>query len=220
MQANYVQRIRIVFRKFGSTRFIGHLDLARAWERTLNRAQIPVAYTQGFNRRPRMQFATATPLGVTSDAEIMDILLRETMDITVLQTMLVEKMPPGIEIVSMKDVPIKEKNLQANTTETTFVVNLGQDISVAELQAEVDTILNAETVIRTRRKKEYDLRPRILDLQVSESEAEETLLTLRLVLEPSKTGRADEVLAELGLDPLDYHINRTDLQLNATPETA
>jgi uncharacterized protein (DUF2344 family) len=47
MQANYVQRLRITFAKFGPTRFIGHLDLATALERSLNRAQVPLAYTQG-----------------------------------------------------------------------------------------------------------------------------------------------------------------------------
>ena len=135
--ATYVQRLRVVFRKFGSTRFIGHLDLARAWERTLNRAQRPVAYTQGFNRRPRMQFATATPLGVTSEAEIMDILLDEVVDPLDMKTVLAEKMPPGIEVVSIVEVPIKEKSLQANTKETTYTVNVGQDISLAELAGEV-----------------------------------------------------------------------------------
>ena len=47
------QRLRLTFSKDGPARFISHLDLARALERALNRAALPVAYTQGFNRRPR-----------------------------------------------------------------------------------------------------------------------------------------------------------------------
>jgi radical SAM-linked protein len=75
MKANYVQRLRLVFAKDGPARFIGHLDLARTLERMLNRAQIPLAYTQGYNPRPRMQLATALPLGFTSECEIADIWL-------------------------------------------------------------------------------------------------------------------------------------------------
>ena len=80
MEANYVQRLRMTFSKGGAARYTSHLDLARALERALNRAQIPVAYTQGFNRRPRMQMATALPLGYTSEYELADILLLEAME--------------------------------------------------------------------------------------------------------------------------------------------
>ncbi len=62
MQANYVQRIRLVYSKLGNTRYIGHLDLARTLQRAINRARIPIAYTQGYNKRPRMQLADALPL--------------------------------------------------------------------------------------------------------------------------------------------------------------
>ncbi|MFN2224368.1 MAG: TIGR03936 family radical SAM-associated protein, partial [Candidatus Promineifilaceae bacterium] len=65
MQANYVQRLRLQFAKVGPTRFIGHLDLAKALERSLNRAQNPLAYTQGYNPRPRMEFAAPLPVDLT-----------------------------------------------------------------------------------------------------------------------------------------------------------
>ena len=80
MQANYVQRLRLEFAKTGPTRFIGHLDLAKALERSLNRAQIPLAYTQGYNPRPRMQLAAALPLGFTSECELADVWLLEAVD--------------------------------------------------------------------------------------------------------------------------------------------
>src|SRR4051794_17382356 len=57
------QRLRIIFGKLGSQKYIGHLDLAKTWERILRRAQISLAYSQGFNARPKMQLAAALPLG-------------------------------------------------------------------------------------------------------------------------------------------------------------
>ena len=70
-----VQRMRMTFTKEGTARYISHLDLARAVERALNRAGLPIAYTQGFNRRPRLSLAAALPLGYTSQAEIADVVL-------------------------------------------------------------------------------------------------------------------------------------------------
>ena len=75
-----VQRMRMTFTKEGTARYISHLDLARAVERALNRAGLPIAYTQGFNRRPRLSLAAALPLGYTSQAEIADVWLTEPVD--------------------------------------------------------------------------------------------------------------------------------------------
>jgi radical SAM-linked protein len=105
MQPTYVQRLRLTFSKVGPTRFIGHLDLARTLERVLNRANIPVTYTQGFNRRPRMQMAAALPLGFTSECEMVDILLDEQMEPTAVQQQLLAKMAPGIILHKVEEVP-------------------------------------------------------------------------------------------------------------------
>src|SRR5512138_1667680 len=56
------QRIRIRFGQDGPLRYVGHHDLARTWERILRRARAPLEYSQGFNPRPRMQFAAALPI--------------------------------------------------------------------------------------------------------------------------------------------------------------
>ena len=80
MQPNYVQRLRLTFRKEGPARYISHLDLARTLERALNRAKVPVAYSQGFNTRPKMSMASALPRGYTSSHELADVWLTETME--------------------------------------------------------------------------------------------------------------------------------------------
>ena len=115
MQANYVQRLRLIFSKGGAARYISHLDLARTLERALNRAKIPVAYTQGFNRRPRMQMATALPLGYTSEYELADILLAERMEPEQARQQLMAKMAPGIVVLQVADVPVSGPSLQAMT---------------------------------------------------------------------------------------------------------
>ena len=222
MQPTAIQRIRIRFRKFGPTRFISHLDIARTWERALNRSKIPVAYTQGFNRRPRLQFATATPLGTTSDWEFIDVWLKEHVSPNQVKHDLDVKMAPGIEVVEATEVELSETALQNQTRETSYRVffldALSQDVEEG-LKAKVADLLAADEIIRERtvkkKLKRYDLRPLIYDLalsrQVDDDGNEAPVLDMRLSLEPSKTGRPDEVLKSLDVDPLDCHVHRTGI---------
>ncbi len=72
-----MMRLRITFSKTGSLRYTGHLDLQTVWERTARRAGLPLAYTQGFHPGPRIQIASALPLGFAGHAEIVDIWLND-----------------------------------------------------------------------------------------------------------------------------------------------
>ena len=218
MQANYVQRLRLIFSKDGPARFISHLDLARTLERALNRAKIPVAYTQGFNRRPRMQMATALPLGYTSEHELADILLAETMEPELAKQQLMAKMAPGIVMLQVLEVPVSAPSLQSITQSSTYVATPLDPVNFAKLQTKVAELLAAKSIERVRerrgKQKVYDLRPLILDLSVEQNKTGQVQIYMNLCLEPAKTGRPDDVLDALGLDPLDVRIHRTGMVLN------
>lgn len=213
MKRNYKQRLRLTFSKTGSTRFIGHLDLARALERALNRAHVPMAYTQGFNRRPRMQVATALALGVTSECEMADIWLTEERRPSEIHDQLSAKMPPGIAILQLIDVPLTEPALQTRTAVSVYQVRLLHP-APADLAARVMKLLAADEWRqrrqRGRKRKEYDLRPMILDITLDETGQK---LRMKLRQESERTGRPDEVLYALGLDPLAARIHRQQLIL-------
>ncbi len=70
-------RLRITFSKSGSLRYTGHLDLHSIWERTVRRAGLPLSYTHGFHPGPKIQLASALPLGFIGCAEIVDLWLDE-----------------------------------------------------------------------------------------------------------------------------------------------
>ncbi len=217
MEANYVQRLRMTFSKGGAARYTSHLDLARALERALNRAKIPVAYTQGFNRRPRMQMATALPLGYTSEYELADILLMETMEPEAARVQLMSKMAPGIDVFKMEEVPVSVPSLQASTVESSYLATLLDPYDVAQLQQQVDAVLTAESImlekVRKKKVRQFDLRPLIIDLKAQEAENGAAQLWMRLYLQPSRTGRPDDVFKALGLDPLDARIHRLQIVL-------
>ncbi|KAA3663465.1 MAG: DUF2344 domain-containing protein [Chloroflexi bacterium] len=216
MQPNYEQRLRLTFRKLGPTRYIGHLDLARTLERSLNRAHIPMAYTQGFNQRPRMQMATALPLGTTSEYELADIWLTEKMDPETARQQLMEKMAPGIDVFRMEEIAFAEPALQTLTVSSHYVATILDPVDTAVLQTRIDALLASETHIRERatgkKRKPYDLRPLILDISLNQTD-DALQINMHLSLAPSKTGRPDEVLLTLELDPLAARIHRTKIML-------
>lgn len=218
MEAVDYQRIRITFGKMGPARWTGHLDVARTWERALNRAKVPMAYTQGFNRRPRMQFASALPLGYTSQSEVVDLWLRENSEPTEILARLQDKMAPGIEVKTAHEVPRKQPALPVLTVEARYEARLRFiDIDLPTLQERVATLEAAEAIEwekagRKNKGKMYDMRPLILGIEIVESDP--LALKLHLKNVEGKTGRPGHVLGALGMDHLDAQIERTDLILS------
>ena len=87
------------FTKSHLTKFISHLDLIRAFERALRRASLPVAYTQGFNPRPKMSFSPALSVGITSNSEYMDVDFYKEVPPQVVISRLNQALPDGLQIV-------------------------------------------------------------------------------------------------------------------------
>lgn len=220
MKANYVQRIRLKFGKKGPARFISHLDLARALERALNRSRLPVAYTQGYNPRPRLQFASALPLGFTSDCELADVWLEEEVEPAQAQAQLEPMMPPGLPLYGVWETPLGAPAMQAVLAEAVYEVDVGVLIDPPQLRRRVSNLLAADSLIRERRGKEYDLRPLVLALSVDDGPQSASHLTMRLSQLPGKTGRPDELLLALDLDPLDVRVRRTALILQEEEDPA
>lgn len=217
MQANYVQRLRVAFRKMGATRWIGHLDVNRTWERALNRAAIPMAYTQGFNRRPRMQFASALPLGYTSACEYVDLWLETEIEPAQALAQIQARMAPGIEVFSAETVNLRQPALPTLTVESRFTVRFNHvEVSADQLSQKVAEVMAANEVMvekhgRKNRGKMYNVRPRILAMTVRDEEPVKLELTLSAA--EGKAGRPGDILKALNIDPLATHIHRADLTL-------
>jgi radical SAM-linked protein len=98
-QAPAVQRIRIRYAKRGPLRFTSHRDFARAFERAVQRAKVPIAYSQGFTPHPKISYASAAPTGVASEAEYLELALRTPMDPADLVPALDAALSPGLDVL-------------------------------------------------------------------------------------------------------------------------
>lgn len=98
-QAPVVQRVRLRYAKRGALRFTSHRDFARAFERALRRAGVPVAFSQGFTPHPKISYASAAPTGVASEAEYLEVGLQAPMPPASLVTALDAALPPGLDVL-------------------------------------------------------------------------------------------------------------------------
>lgn len=92
---------------------MSHLDLMHTWERVIRRSHLPLAFSQGFNPHPKINFASALALGTTSDGEYMDMELTEELPLEQVQQALDMAMPPAFEVTAMKVVSGKVPSLMS-----------------------------------------------------------------------------------------------------------
>jgi len=209
-------RIRIAFEKGPEMRFTGHLDLQRTWERTLRRARLPVAYTQGFNPRPRMQLSPALPLGCTSICELIDVWLLEEIEPQSLLDKLRASSPPGIIVLEVSPVADQEGALQNRVIAVEYEAQLPSADQSDQLRAAIETFLGEIRVERIRRGKRYDLRPLVEALECCTNDREPGVrLRMRLTSREGATGRPEELLLALGVDPTQFQFIRTRMFFEA-----
>ncbi len=197
-------------------RYTGHLDLQRAWERILRRAGLPVAYSQGYNQRARIQLAAALPLGFTSEAEIVDFWLVSPQKTDAIEAALREAVPPGIRIHAVEEITGKAPALQSVMRSAEYLVTLLE--AIPDLEERVAALLKADSLPRVRRKKRYDLRPLVFTLHTLPPDtAGKQRLFMHLSARESATGRPDEVLDALSIAPHTARVHRTALHFAENP---
>ena len=203
-------RIRITFVKQGALRYTGHLDLHKLWERAARRAELPLAYSQGFHPQPKMNMAAALPLGFSSRCEVMDMRLEQMIPLDNLPTRLNATLPSGLQVVGVEQVDEGEPALQTQVRSAEYEVTLTEAVDGAELKSKVDSILEPTSLPRERRGKTYDLRPLIEELTLL-PEKEGQRIFMRLTAREGATGRPEEVLDVLGIAFETTRIERTRL---------
>jgi len=207
-------RVRVTFSKQGALRYTGHLDLHKIWERSIRRAKLPLAYSQGYHPQPKINLAAALPLGFSSSAEVMDMWLNE--DVEDIITALQSSVPPGLTILQAEAVDDHEPSLQSQVIASEYQVEITEAGSASGLTERVASVLDSESIPRVRRKKDYDLRPLIEELKLTD----EDQLFMRLTAREGATGRPEEVLDELGIPIEDCRIERTSLIFDKTKQPA
>ena len=168
------QRVR--FSKQGKIRFLSHRDLARVWERTLRRAGVPVAYSEGFSPRPRLSFGLALSTGHESLGEYLDIDVAPGAGIEPddLPARVAGSLPGGMVAQAAIWIPPGTDSLQQAVVSCSWRIEVvgAEPAAAADRVAQVLSLDALPTIVERKGSPvELDARPAILSLEVASDEA-------------------------------------------------
>lgn len=156
-------RLRVKFRKFGSLRFIGHLDVMRFFQKAIRRAEIDVAYTGGFSPHQIMSFASPLSIGLESNGEYMDIEVNSLISTEDIKERLNRASVPGMEIISVKMLPKEAGNAMASVAAAGYDVSFrGGRKPDVNFTALVEAYLSQDKILM---QKETKKGQKVLDLK-------------------------------------------------------
>lgn len=183
-------RIIAEFKKHETVAHISHLDLMRAVQRAIRRSGINAKYSIGFNPHLELAFASALSVGITSEAESMDIVIDGEIDPTVFMEKVAPCMPLGLSLVSAHAVPDNYYSLMAvlDCADYRLDAVLFGTFTKQTLQDKLNSLLAQPIMAMKKGKaglKEIDLRPLILDFAVVEVKDEGSVTRVRFSLRVS-----------------------------------
>lgn len=180
-------------------RFASHRDIARALERALRRAGVPVAFSAGFSPHPKLSYVNAAPTGVASEAEYFEITLAEPVAHDEVRVRLDDAMPDGLDVAEV--VAAVPGGLADRLQASEWLVELpGVDPDdAAEAVAAFDAAETVEVERLTKKgRRRFDTRAAVLHLWVdgrATTERDTTYATLRMVVRHTTPAvRPDDVV--------------------------
>jgi len=115
-------------------------------------------------------------------------------------------LPTGIQVTSVESVDERAPTLQTQVVSAEYEVSLAEAGFGSDVKRKIESVLESESIVRTRREKEYDLRPLIEELDLLDGK-----IVMKLAAREGATGRPEEVLDVLGIAFEDTRIERTSL---------
>ncbi|MDP9335486.1 MAG: TIGR03936 family radical SAM-associated protein [Actinomycetota bacterium] len=219
MRGGAANPVRLRYTKLGKIRWISHRDVARALERAFRIAQLPLAFSEGFSPRPRVSFGLALSTGHESEAEYVDLVLAEAVDLDALASRLNGGLPEGIDVVGAVALADRAPALQEAVTCVEWRVDVARgdltEVDPARLREEIDAALAMPSLMATRHRKGRevveDVRPVIRRITVcggSSATALPAVVEMEMSTQP-RGAKPGEVLAAIG-DLTDVRARRTN----------
>lgn len=206
------ERFRLRFCKDEPLRFSSHLDVTRAFLRAMRRSQLPVAVSNGKDRRPRISFGPPLPVGMTSGAEYLDVTFHREVPETFVNV-LNQTLTEGLVVVSCAPIRTEPASLnsaiqiaayEVSFSDTLIEHGLGgipfEDLRI-RLQDRVSAVMSARTLSVTRVRGEesrtYNARPSLKRIQAVRDDGGRPALSMMLTLNQPDSVRPELLTATL-----------------------
>lgn len=172
-------KIRIKFRKWGSMKFIGHLDMMRYFQKVMRRANVDIRYSEGFSPHQIMSFAAPLGVGITSDGEYFDIEVHSTKSSAEMIADLNDTMVDGVDIVGYVALPDDAKPAMSIVAAADYILSYKKGyespFDTEEWKKHLEETFTSQssfTILKKTKKseREVDLKPLVYAFDVIESE--------------------------------------------------
>ena len=155
--------IRMKFKKHGCMKFIGHLDIMRYFQKAIRRADIDIAYSEGFSPHMIMSFAAPLGVGLTSEGEYVDLQVNSCASSKAAVDALNSVMVDGMEVVSFKLLPENVKNAMSSVAAADYFVKWREGYAPENWEEKFNVFLQKEEMLIVKKTKrseaEVDLKP-------------------------------------------------------------
>ncbi len=187
-------RLRVKFSKHGALRFIGHLDVMRYFQKAIRRADIDIAYSEGFSPHQIMTFAAPLGVGLESNGEYMDIEVNSITSSKQLVDALNEQMAEGIEVLEARLLPDNAGNAMASVSATSYSIRFREGFKPSFLSAQsLNDFYSQQEIVVTKKTKRsettFDMKPYIYELALDDDGE-----TVRLTADASSAGNLKPAL--------------------------
>ena len=206
-----VQHLVVRYAKRGKMRFASHRDVARAFERGVRKAGLPIAYSAGFTPHPKISYPGGAPTGVASEAEYLSLALTARQTETQVCQRLNAALPDGIDVIDVTELEggsggtspgagTAFGHLEASEWEVVLpgVGPAAAGRAVAEFLARDEAPVERLTDKGVRR---LDARAAVLEMRVSECAAaignEDCAILRMVVLNTAPVVRPEDVVTAL-----------------------
>ncbi len=196
-------KYRMEFAKRDSVAFVSHLELMKVFSQAIRRAGLPIACTEGFNPRPKINFSSAIATGMTSLAECAEMELTLEVDADQIMERINETLPSGFSVGAIRQMEGKHKSLMALLSHSDYQVRvrLAETYGkAADLDEAVNSFLAQDSIVvlakRKNKVKEKEIREGILSLE-ARAEGDFLYLTMQLVAGSNGNVRPEHVAQAL-----------------------
>ncbi len=205
-----VQRVRFRVGRLGEARFLSNHEWMNAWIRALRRARLPVSHSQGFHAHPKLTFASAPPVGEESEADYMDVVLRERVEPAECLQRLQVALPMGLYAYEAVGVALQAASLMSAVTGFDYVLfTEGDAVAISE---RIRAIMDAGEVAverkgrpngprRSQEAATVDIRPLITELSLKSHEGASLQIRFSTKAVDGKLAKPREIVQLLELDP-------------------
>lgn len=216
--------MRIKFIKVGDMIYISHLDVQRLLQRAFRRANVELAFSQGFNPHPKMSYGNALALGVESYGEYVDIEIKDDIGSQELMDRINNQLPDGMQFEKCIELEGGERALAANIMfgDYEFEIENINKLDEETVLKNLEKLKSSESILTTRRNKkkkivEVDIRPLIKTIDIKKVDNEKIVVS-SILATGSKQNLNTNVFVpklleylDIEMDPLDVDIKRNNL---------